>query len=47
MFLVNKLKKTSTIIITIEEKFNLLTKNIHFLEKSLLLYIIKIDYIII
>ena len=26
MFLVNKLRKTSTIIITIEENFNLLTK---------------------
>ena len=26
MFLVKKLKKTSTIIITIEENFNLLTK---------------------
>ena len=31
MFLVDKLKKTSTIIITIEENFHLSTKNRHFL----------------
>ena len=45
--LVDKLKKTSTIIITIEENFNLSTKNRHFLEKCLLLYVMKIDYIIV
>ena len=37
MFLVDKLKKTSTIIITIEEKFNLSTKIQTFIRKMFII----------